>query len=149
MGIQEDIYKEFILEYALDESFRGHLENPTIKEEGYNRSCGDEISIELEIKDNHIHKIRINPQGCSISAASAAMLAEIVSKKDLQYSQEVTKQFKKFIMEGVDDKFIKENEILQSFHSLYKYPIRVKCATLSWNTLEQAIKVHLNKKNNL
>lgn len=139
MSLSEDLYKEIILEHSRSPSHRGHLENPTVVEEGVNRSCGDEIEIELLFKDGRVIDLRVNGKGCSISTASGSMMADAVEGKSAEEITTLVKSFKKMIVDKEDIDLPEEYEDLESLKGVTKYPIRVKCATLGWNTLEQAL----------
>ncbi len=147
MAISEDIYKEIILEHYQEPSHCGHLENPTIVQEGVNRSCGDEVKIELSIQNNQIYGIRVNSRGCSISVASGSMMADAIEGMSVEESKNLIKQFKAMIIQQDHDYTFPENlEDLEALQGVKKYPIRVKCATLVWSTLEQAIMLYQERK---
>ena len=145
MSIQESLYKEIILEHAKDPSHSECLEKISISQEGVNRSCGDEIELQLYVQDGRIEGIRVCPKGCSISIASASMMAENIEKLNVQEAKVLISSFKAMITEGkglevpnaIEQHIDKEE--LQALNGVRKYPIRVKCATLAWSTLEQAI----------
>lgn len=140
MSLSADLYKEIILEHSRSPSHRGHLKEPTIVEEGVNRSCGDEVELELLIKDDVLLDLRVNGRGCSISTAAGSMMADVVEGKSLLEINNLVDLFKKMIVDKQDVDLPEEFEDLESLKGVTKYPVRVKCATLSWNTLEQAIK---------
>lgn len=139
MSLSEDLYKELIIEHSQSPSHRGHLENPTVVEEGVNRSCGDEVSVELILTDGVVSKIRVNGRGCSISTASASMMADSVEGMTVEQVANLIDNFKGMILENREVEFPEELEDLEALKGVQKYPVRVKCATLSWNTLEQAL----------
>lgn len=139
MSLSEDLYKELIIEHSQSPSHRGHLDHPTIVEEGINRSCGDEVEVELLIKDGVVSEIRVNGRGCSISTASASMMADAVEGMTIEQVESLIDNFKGMILENREVEFPEEHEDLEALKGVQKYPVRVKCATLSWNTLEQAL----------
>ncbi|MCB1309896.1 MAG: SUF system NifU family Fe-S cluster assembly protein [Leptospiraceae bacterium] len=138
MSLSEELYKEIILEHSRKPSHRGKLEHPTVVEEGVNRSCGDEVELEVLLEDGILRDIRVNGRGCSISMASGSLMADAVEGKHLDEVTQLIKDFKKLVT-GEEVEFPEELEDLEALKGVQKYPIRVKCATLSWNTLEQAI----------
>ena len=140
MSLTEDLYKELILEHASNPSHCGHLSNPSIVQEGVHRSCGDEVEIEISIKENMINAIRVNSRGCSISVASGSMMADAVEGMTVEQTNALIERFKAMIVNGEEVEFPAEFEDLTAFCGVRKYPIRVKCATLVWTTLEQALK---------
>ncbi len=139
MSLTEDLYKELILEHAQNPSHSGRLVNPTVREEGVNRSCGDELELELKVADGVIQGICINGRGCSISIASASMMADAVDGMTTEQAEALIDNFKSMILEEKPVNLPEEFEELESLQGVKKYPIRVKCATLPWNTLEQAL----------
>ena len=140
MALSEDLYKELIIEHSQNPGHRGHLENPQVVEEGLNRSCGDEVSVELLIANGVIQEIRVNGRGCSISTASGSMMADSVDGMPVEQAESLIANFKSMILENQDVEFPEELEDLEALKGVQKYPVRVKCATLAWNTLEQALR---------
>lgn len=140
MSLSEDLYKEIILEHCRSPSHRGHLENPTVVEQGVNRSCGDEVEIELLINSDKLEDIRVNGRGCSISTASGSLMADAVDGLPRDVLLKLIQDFKKIIVDKDDLSLDEKFEDLESLKSVTKFPVRVKCATLCWNTLEQALK---------
>ncbi len=140
MSITQDLYKELILEHARSPSHKTRLPSPTVSEEGVNRSCGDEVEIEISVQDGVIKEICVMSRGCSISTASGSMMADVVEGIQVKQAQELIKKFKAMFTSEGDPKFSEDMEELYSLQGVRKYPIRVKCATLSWSTLGQALK---------
>jgi len=121
---------------------------PAIMEEGFNPLCGDEVKVYVLTDGYVIKDIRIGVQGCSISQASASMMAELVLDKTLEEARNLIEKFKKMMSaheSNLDSSEIPEdaNENLlgdlQALKGVVKYPVRIKCATLGWNTFDQII----------
>jgi nitrogen fixation protein NifU and related proteins len=140
MSLSEDLYKEVILQHAQHPSHRGPITGANVKEAGVNRTCGDELELELIVRDGKIEKIGLTGKGCSIHTASGSMMAEAVEGKTIGEASDIITLFKGMIVENKSTKFAEDLEELEALKGVQRYPIRVKCATLSWNTLEQAIK---------
>jgi nitrogen fixation NifU-like protein len=138
--LSEDLYKDLIIQHSQNPSHRGHLENPDAVEEGVNRSCGDEVQVELNFGNDSIQDIRVNIRGCSICTASGSVMADSVEGMSLAAARELVDQFKAMIVENRPVTFPEDLEDLAAFKGVQRYPVRVKCATLAWNTLEQALK---------
>jgi len=149
----EDLYREIILDHYRNPRNRGELEvPPATKVEGFNPLCGDEIVLYVDVDDTGtVTDIRIAGQGCSISQSSASMMSAAVKGKTLDEVRDLTKAFKAMMsihessLEG-DEGAIGEEEIpdvklgdLEALRGVVKFPVRIKCATLSWNTLAQAL----------
>jgi nitrogen fixation NifU-like protein len=148
----EDLYREIILDHYRSPRNRGELPAPpATRVEGFNPLCGDEIVVYVDIADGVVSDIRIGGQGCSISQSSASMMSAAVKGKTLAEVQEITRAFKGMMsiheqaLDGDDpgeapevDPEVKLGD-LEALRGVVKFPVRIKCATLSWNTLQQAI----------
>lgn len=139
MSLSEDLYKDIIIEYSQNPRHFGEPEGCEIHEEGVNRSCGDEVTLHLNVKDGRIEKAGFTGKGCSISTASAEMLTTFVVGLTVEEARQVIREFKGMVTENRDPRFPESMEDLEALRGVVQYPIRVKCATLSWNTLEQAL----------
>ena len=121
-GLSE-IYTELIAEESRNPENRRHLPHPTCCEKGHNPSCGDEITLELEVQDGRIADASFTGNGCAISQASASLMINLRMIKG-----EVT-----------DVGELEELEDAAALQSISHMPARVKCALLSWRTLEKAL----------
>ena len=149
----EDLYREIILDHYRNPRNRGELETPpAVKAEGFNPLCGDEIVVFLDTDDDGlVTDIRIGGTGCSISQSSASMMSSAVKGKTLDEARTLTRAFKAMmsIHESALDDSVEEPDIadigelklgdLEAMRGVVKFPVRIKCATLSWNTLDQGI----------
>ncbi len=135
MSVLENLYKELILEHYKHPRNKGKLEN-AIQHEGINPSCGDEVTLFLEVEENHIKDIKFLGEGCAISQASASMMTQAIKGKSLQETLEVSKKFKNMIHGETPTEELGDLIMLQGISKLHA---RVKCATLAWVTLEQAL----------
>lgn len=149
----EDLYREIILDHYRSPRNRGELPAPpATRVEGFNPLCGDEIVVYVDVKDGAVEDIRIDGQGCSISQSSASMMSAAVKGKTLDQVQSLTRSFKGMMsvheqaLDGDDgeatapepDQELKLGD-LEALRGVVKFPVRIKCATLSWNTLQQAL----------
>ncbi len=132
----DDIYREEILEHNQSPRNYGHLEHPTKSAGLLNPTCGDQIKLELIIKEGRIEEICFSGQGCSISMASASMLTEAVKGKTVDEALSLVSNFKAFLAGGTSDVPLGD---LEALHGASQFPSRVKCATLAHNVLEKAI----------
>ena len=151
----EDLYREIILDHYRNPRNRGELEAPPAhRVEGFNPLCGDEIVVYLDVDgDGRISDIKIGGQGCSISQSSASMMSSAVKGKTIEEARELTRAFKALMtihesrLDGGDgsgtDTPTPNPEVklgdLEALQGVVKFPVRIKCATLSWNTLAQGI----------
>lgn len=147
----EDLYREIILDHYRSPRNRGELPAPpATRVEGFNPLCGDEIVVYVDVADGTVEDIRIGGQGCSISQSSASMMSAAVKGKTLAEVQALTRAFKGMMsiheqsLDGEDaeaseaDPEVKLGD-LEALRGVVKFPVRIKCATLSWNTLLQAL----------
>ena len=96
----------------------------------------------MALEGSSIREIRVQPKGCSISQASASMMTEALQGKSLQQAEELAKRFKAIMLEGAKLEESPEMEDLQALEGVRKYPVRIKCAILSWNTFLEGLAAH-------
>jgi nitrogen fixation NifU-like protein len=145
----EDLYKEIILDHYRNPRNRGELETPpAVKAEGFNPLCGDEIVVYIDIDEAGIlNEVAIGGQGCSISQSSASMMSAAIKGKTTAEARELIESFKGMMsihesgLEGdaSADKPDLSMGDLSALRGVVKFPVRIKCAVLSWNTLAQAL----------
>ncbi|NNN18684.1 MAG: SUF system NifU family Fe-S cluster assembly protein [Acidimicrobiaceae bacterium] len=147
----EDLYREIILDHYKNPRNEGEFPTPpAIKAEGHNPLCGDELTVYVILEGSVIKDIRIAGQGCSISRSSASLMSVAVKGKTLQEVDRLLSIFKSMMSistntsgetEAVDPVEYSERELgeLIALQGVVKFPVRIKCATLSWNTLVQAL----------
>jgi nitrogen fixation protein NifU and related proteins len=145
----EDLYREIILDHYRNPRNRGELETPPAQmAEGFNPLCGDEIRVFLIVDDGKVTDIKVSGQGCSVSQSSASMMSQAVKGKSVEEAQAVIRTFKAMITgehvtgdesdHAVEAAPVKLGD-LEALKGVVKFPARIKCATLAWNTLSQAI----------
>ena len=147
----EDLYREIILDHYRNPRNRGELEVPPAhRTEGFNPLCGDEVVITVEVDDDgSVADIRIAGQGCSISQSSASMMSAAVKGRTVAEVRDLTTAFKAMMSiheSEIDGSGVPPTEPpevalgdLEALRGVVKFPVRIKCATLSWNTLGQAL----------
>ena len=155
----EDLYREIILDHYRNPRNRGELDAPpATRTEGFNPLCGDEIVVYLDLDDaGVVQDIRIGGQGCSISQSSASMMSAAVKGKTIDEVAALTQAFKAMMSihesslgeDGEDGGTAADMPVeapegvrlgdLEALRGVVKFPVRIKCATLAWNTLAQGI----------
>ncbi len=159
----EDLYREIILDHYRNPRNRGELESPpAVRTEGFNPLCGDEIVVFLDVAGDVIADLKIAGQGCSISQSSASMMSAAVKGKTVAQARSTIRAFRAMMSLHVQqldgpgsdegDKAGPERsgaEVaadegvalgdLEALQGVVKVPVRIKCATLSWHTLAQAL----------
>lgn len=133
----EELYKEIIIDHYNNPRNFGELPDANATAEGANPLCGDEIHLELFVKNDVVENVKFHGAGCSISRASASMMTEMIKGKKIEDIKKLNEKFKGMLFEGNEDEELGE---LEAFKGVRVVPIRIKCAVLSWNVLEDALK---------
>jgi nitrogen fixation NifU-like protein len=158
----EDLYREIILDHYRSPRNRGDLPTPPARRvEGFNPLCGDEVVLYVDIDDSRrVADIKVDGQGCSISQSSASMMTAAVKGRTEAETRELIRAFKAMMsihergLDGNVDQAAGDGTDgdagpvtpaigvdmgeLEALRGVVKFPVRIKCATLSWNTLAQA-----------
>lgn len=135
MGI-EDLYRDVILDHYSHPRNRGRLQPADVAVEGVNPLCGDELTLYLRVREGKVEEARFEGRGCSISQASTSMMTELVKGKTVEEVRSLSAQFK-LMMHGKEP--AEELGDIVALRGVSKFPVRVKCATLPWVTLEQGL----------
>jgi nitrogen fixation NifU-like protein len=148
----EDLYREIILDHYRNPRNRGELPTPPAhRSEGFNPLCGDEVQVYLDVEDDTVADVKVTGQGCSISQSSASMMSQAVKGKSVDDARRLVRAFKSMMsihehgLDGEDDDAadgvaddVKLGD-LEALRGVVKFPVRIKCATLAWNTLVQGL----------
>ena len=140
----DDLYRDIILDHYRSPRNRGRLPEPDVATQGANPLCGDEIEVSLVVRDGKVAGVSFDGKGCSISQASASMMTEAVLGKDLAQVAETIGLFKQLMRGEIDPEVDENAEALGDIEALQgvrRYPVRIKCALLAWNTLEEALEL--------
>lgn len=136
----QDLYREVLLDYFRSGAHKGTLDPADFKAHGINPVCGDEIELTMQAKDGKIAAVRFSGHGCVISQSSSAMMAEALEGKSVDRAKDLVKAFKAMMLLKAPLESLPEDlEALKSLEGVRKFPMRVKCATLAWNTLLQGL----------
>ncbi len=136
-----DLYQELVMEHYRKPSNYKKLDDSDRSADGFNPFCGDIITVELTLEDEHISDVGFQGKGCAISRASASMMTEAVKGKSMEEAEHIFEAFRALLTKD-DSIDIDHDELgdLEVLSGVADYPTRVKCATLSWNTLRSAMK---------
>jgi nitrogen fixation protein NifU and related proteins len=134
----DDLYKEVILDHYKNPRNKRGLGDGAISCHLNNPLCGDEITIHARLDDGRLAEIAFEGTGCSISQASASMLTEAVSGKAVDEAQAVAAGFRG-MMEGAVEPDEEVLGDLVALQGVAKYPVRIKCAVLAWDVLQEAL----------
>ena len=143
MDIKE-LYQEIILDHGKNPRNLGKFDNYNKDAKGNNPLCGDNVHVYLRLNENKkVEDIAFEGHGCAISMASASIMTDMIRGKEEKEVKEIVTDFLGMIKEKdtLDNKILKEDEKtkLMSLSGVKQYPMRVKCATLSWHTLTTAL----------
>ena len=146
----KQLYTDLILEYNKDKTNKRKISSPTVHEHGHNPSCGDDIDIEAKVENGVITDLAYTGTGCAFSQACTAMMAELLQGRTVEEGLRLCRLFLDMIRGKVtDDSQLEELEAAITLKDISQMPVRVKCATLGWHTLEMALeKVEKQLKNN-
>ncbi len=142
----EDLYREVILDHYRTPRNKSHLDAPDAKAQGINPLCGDDITIELMYDGDKVGSVAIDGQGCSISLSSASMMSEAIKGKSRVEIEELTAKFRGLMSldDGIDPGVDHDHPgaalgALEALEGVRQYPVRIKCASLAWNVLAEAL----------
>ena len=149
----EDLYREIILDHYRAPRNRGELPVPPAhRAEGFNPLCGDEVILYLDVDGAVVTDVRTSGQGCSISQASTSMMSAAIKGQPVEEARRLIHAFKALMsiheskLEGDADGDDLRADLegvrlgdLEALQGVVKFPVRIKCATLAWNTLQQGL----------
>jgi nitrogen fixation protein NifU and related proteins len=140
MADLRDLYQELILEHSKAPRNYRELTNADHKAEGYNPLCGDRFTVYLQMNGDSIQDISFQGSGCAISKASASMMTQTLKGKTRREAEEFFNRFHK-VVTGQSPSADGNQELgkLAVFSGVSEFPMRVKCATLAWHTLQAAL----------
>ena len=132
------LYQELILQHYRNPRNRGVAEPSDVEVAMNNPVCGDEITLTLRVRDGVIEQARFRGQGCSISQASASMMAQIVEGKRLEEAEALYARFLQMMHGSAEAAADRAMGDLRALAGVSKFAPRVKCALLPWNALQEA-----------
>ncbi|MCZ6629948.1 MAG: SUF system NifU family Fe-S cluster assembly protein [Actinobacteria bacterium] len=142
----EELYREVILDHYRNPRNKGHLEHPQASAQGVNPLCGDEITIEVSFDGDRVSEVAVDSQGCSISQSSASMMTEAIKGKSREEINELVGRFRQMMsLDAGDDPGLDPERPgavlgdIEALQGVRQYPVRIKCASLGWNTLLEAL----------
>lgn len=130
------LYQELILDHSRHPRHAGKLADATHIAEGDNPLCGDRITLFLKVENNVVTDVRFEGEGCAISTASASLMTDNITGKNTNDIKQLFSNFHKIVTDGNNAELPKK---LLVFGGVRAYPMRVKCATLAWHTLNAAL----------
>ncbi|MBQ1622021.1 MAG: SUF system NifU family Fe-S cluster assembly protein [Selenomonas sp.] len=140
MGL-EDIYTELVSEHSRNPEHRHALPGATCSLKGHNPSCGDEITLQLKVRDGVVEDAAFTGVGCAISQASTDMMVDLIRGKRTEEARALAQKFIGMIKgEITDEAELEDLDEALALKGVSHMPARVKCAVLAWHTLDEALK---------
>jgi len=134
--VEDDLYREILLDHFRRPRHAGRVEHPDAEVEATNPLCGDEITLTLRIAGGRVTEVAFAGRGCSISQASASMLCDTVTGMEVSEAGGLADRFRGMLV--ADGPAVDDGD-LAVLQGVKAYPVRVKCATLAWNALIEAL----------
>ncbi|HEX7065501.1 MAG TPA: SUF system NifU family Fe-S cluster assembly protein [Bacillales bacterium] len=140
-GNLDQLYRQVIMDHYKNPRNRGELpDDGTLKINMNNPTCGDRIQLNLKVEDGEISDASFTGEGCSISLASADMMASVVKGKSVDDAMKLSGIFSEMMLgEKYDDESY-DLEDIEALQGVSKFPARIKCATLAWKAMEKGLK---------
>ncbi|MDQ0058881.1 Fe-S cluster assembly sulfur transfer protein SufU [Paenibacillus harenae] len=133
----DDLYRRVIMDHYKNPRNRGTMNDEAVTINLNNPTCGDRISLQLQVEGGKVVDAKYTGEGCSISMSSASMMTEAVKGKTFDEALNMAERFSG-LMKGEDVEF-NELEDIEALSGVNKFPARIKCATLAWNALRKGI----------
>lgn len=140
MSDLRDLYQEVILDHAKrPRNFRA-MPDADRHADGHNRLCGDKLRVFLKLHDGKVAAVSFQGDGCAISKASASIMTETLTGKTVADAQDIFERFHALVTGPAEDEAAAADlGKLAVFAGVREFPVRVKCATLAWHTLQAAL----------
>lgn len=140
MSLLHELYQEIIIDHSASPRNEGHLVPMTHFAEAYNATCGDELTLSLQVVDDRIKDVKFHAQGCSISKASGSMMTEKIKNMTIGEASEFSQKLQTIL--SSDHLNLLSEEAMGDLVALLgvkQFPMRIKCATLAWHALDHAL----------
>jgi nitrogen fixation NifU-like protein len=137
MSQLDDLYRRVIMDHYKTPRNRGELSDDSVTIVLNNPTCGDRISLQLQLEEGIVRNVKFSGEGCSISMSSASMMTEAVMGKTVEEALTLADAFSS-MMKG-DSADFGDYEDIEAMSGVNKFPARIKCATLAWNALRKGV----------
>jgi nitrogen fixation protein NifU and related proteins len=142
MSDLSDLYQSIILDHNRRPKNYGALERATSRAEGRNPLCGDEVAVEVRIDGDTIEDVHFTASGCAVSRAAASIMTQAVKGKSRQEADRLFEQFHGLVTGRFKPTPIEARAMgeMAAFSGVSRFPVRVKCASMPWHTLQRALR---------
>ncbi len=137
MDALDQLYREVILDHHRHPRGRHDIGRVDVEASGLNPSCGDEVTLQLQVENDRITDVAVIGRGCAVSTASGSILAELVKGHTVEEARQIAEIFKR-MMHGEDPPAEADLGDLEALTGVRQFPVRIKCALLPWVTLLDA-----------
>ena len=139
----QDLYQSIILDHNRRPKNYGALEGATSRAEGRNPLCGDEVAVELRIDDDTIEEVKFTAVGCAVSRAAASIMTQAVKGKSRREAERLFEQFHGLVTGAFKPTPAEARAMgeMAAFSGVSRFPLRVKCASMPWHTLQRALRI--------
>jgi len=134
-----ELYQEVILDHNRSPRNRGRLDEPTGIAEGHNPLCGDNVRVTLRTENGLVTDIAFEGAGCAVSTASASLMTVAIKGKTVEEAEALFRDFQSLVTDSEDERDHPDMGDLEVLAGVRAYPVRIKCATLPWHTLNAAL----------
>jgi len=138
MSDLRDLYQEVVLDHGRKPRNQRAMQDATAESVGYNPLCGDKLHLYVQVQDGKVQDVSFEGSGCAISTASASLLTQVLKGKTQDEARTILHDFLAMLTEAEDAPEASTLGKLAVFEGVKEFPVRVKCATLPWRTLEAA-----------
>ena len=136
----QELYQEVVMDHNRRPRNSKKLDDPDRQAEGFNPLCGDQLTLYLALEDDLITDVGVEAKGCAISTASASMMTESIKGKSIEEAKKIFETFRGMVTRVRGEEFDADSlGDLEVLAGVSEYPARIKCATLSWHTLQSAL----------
>jgi nitrogen fixation NifU-like protein len=141
MSDLQELYQSIILDHNRRPKNYGTLEGATRRAEGRNPLCGDEVKVELKVENDAIGDVRFTASGCAVSRAAASIMTQAVKGKSRDEVERLFEQFHDLVTGKLKPSPIEARAMgeMAAFSGVSRFPVRVKCASMPWHTLQKAL----------
>ena len=143
MADLQDLYQSIILDHNRRPKNYGPLEGATARAEGRNPLCGDEVAVELKVEDGTIADVRFTAAGCAVSRAAASIMTQAVKGRSVAEADALFAQFHDLVTGKLKPTPAEARTLgeMAAFSGVSRFPVRVKCASMPWHTLQAALRM--------
>lgn len=139
MSLEDELYKEIILDNYKSKKNKMVLEDADLHQEGANPSCGDDLELYMKTDGERIVAVTYDGMGCSICCASANLLCETFRGRTIEEIRDILQHYRGMLLEDEEPEFPEEASDLEAMQGVKQYPVRIKCALLAWNTAQNML----------